>query len=91
MTIYSGRLKTCFKYGLFPLVFFKSAEVPDFLFVYADSDSLNAELAEWYAYSEEPEFVWNANAFKNNLFKKYRNKNLLEIDYINNHGLNFVL
>ncbi len=45
-------------------------ETPDFIFNYADTDNLSAELAEWYTYSEEPEFVWNANAFKNTS-KKY--------------------
>lgn len=47
-----------------------SAEVPDFNFEYNDSDTLDAELAEWYTYSEEPEFVWNLNAFKCLLIKK---------------------
>ena len=47
-----------------------STETPDFIFDYSDSDSLNSELAEWYTYSEEPEFVWNAKAFRNTLFKE---------------------
>lgn len=53
-------------------IFFKktSAEIPDFNFDYNDSDTLDAELAEWYTYSEEPEFVWNLNAFKSLFTKK---------------------
>ena len=47
-----------------------STETPDFIFNYSDSDSLNSELAEWYTYSEEPEFVWNAKAFKNTLYRE---------------------
>jgi hypothetical protein len=46
-----------------------SSEVPDFVFNYSDSDTLDAEIAEWYTYSEEPEFLWNKSAFKNILFK----------------------
>ncbi|RNA35377.1 striatin-interacting 2 [Brachionus plicatilis] len=51
-----------------------SAEVPDFHFDYSDSDTLEVELAEWYTYSEEPEFLWNLNSFKNLLNKNYPNK-----------------
>lgn len=45
-------------------------ETPDFLFKYSDSDSLCEELAEWYTYSEEPEYTWNEKAFKESLPKK---------------------
>ena len=48
-------------------IFFKGGvglETPDFSFSYMDSDSLGEELAEWYTYSEEPEFLWNLKAFK---------------------------
>ncbi|CAF0947828.1 unnamed protein product [Didymodactylos carnosus] len=38
-------------------------DVPEFNFIYDDSDILQTEIAELYAYSEEPEFVWNANAY----------------------------
>jgi hypothetical protein len=57
-----------------------SFETPDFPFAYADSDTLNGELAEWYTYSEEPEFVWNATAFKSTLYKEhYGEKKWLEL------------
>jgi hypothetical protein len=39
-------------------------EAPDFQFVYNDCDTLANELAEWYAYSEEPEFPLNSAAFR---------------------------
>ena len=48
-----------------------SAEVPDFIYYYSDSDTLAAEIAEWYTYSEEPEFLWNLKAFKNSMKKNY--------------------
>jgi len=38
-------------------------ESPDIDFVYADSDSLSAELAELYSYTEQPEFNLCANAW----------------------------
>lgn len=38
-------------------------DVPEFNFIYNDSDILNVEISELYTYSEEPEFVWNAEAF----------------------------
>lgn len=47
------------------------AETPDFSFVYADSDSLVNEIAEWYTYSEEPEFLWNIKAFKDAFYKQH--------------------
>lgn len=48
-------------------------ETPDFAFKYSDSDCLGEELAEWYTYSEEPEYLWNHKAFKDtcNLEKKW--------------------
>ncbi len=39
-------------------------ETPDFEFVYSDCDVLANEIAEWYTYSEEPEFQANSAAFK---------------------------
>ena len=45
-------------------------ETPDFMFKYADSDSLTEEIAEWYTYSEEPEYVWNQQAFHASLINK---------------------
>lgn len=52
-----------------------SSETPDFVFTYSDSDSLAAEISEWYTYSEEAEFLWNADSFKNTFFEqKYPNK-----------------
>lgn len=50
-----------------------SAETSDFLFKYADSDTLDEELAEWYTYSEEPEYLWNIKAFNDKYFKQNRN------------------
>ena len=47
-----------------------STETPDFIFKYADTDTLGEELAEWYTYSEEPEFLWNMKSFKENLNKR---------------------
>ena len=34
------------------------------MFTYDDCDSLSNEISEWYTYSEEPEFVWNLQAFE---------------------------
>jgi hypothetical protein len=44
------------------------------MYKYADSDDLQTELAEWYTYSEEPEFVWNINAFTDVTSKKFKNR-----------------
>ena len=55
---------------LFRLIKKASIETSDFIFNYSDSDSLGAELAEWYTYSEEPEFLWNVKAFKKTLYKE---------------------
>ncbi|CAF0731843.1 unnamed protein product [Brachionus calyciflorus] len=57
-----------------------SAEVPDFSFDYNDSDTLDNEIAEWYTYSEEPEFVWNLNAFNDLLNKHYAGKKWKDLD-----------
>ncbi|CAF0832813.1 unnamed protein product [Adineta ricciae] len=38
-------------------------DVPEFNFTYNDADTIHAEISELYTYSEEPEFVWNAEAF----------------------------
>lgn len=52
-----------------------STETPDFIFNYSDSDNLDEELAEWYTYSEEPEYLWNLKAFNDKYFKhNYENK-----------------
>ena len=48
-----------------------STETPDFMFKYADSDSLTEEIAEWYTYSEEPEYAWNENAFNESFHNIY--------------------
>lgn len=53
------------------LLFKTFAETPDFSFIYADSDSLANEIAEWYTYSEEPEFLWNIKAFKEAFYKQH--------------------
>lgn len=47
-------------------------ETPDFIFNYSDSDNLDEELAEWYTYSEEPEYLWNLKAFNDKYFKQNR-------------------
>ena len=51
----------------------RETETPDFIFKYADSDSLGEEIAEWYTYSEEPEYLWNEKAF-NESFTKHNCK-----------------
>lgn len=53
-----------------------STETPDFVFKYADSDSLREEIAEWYTYSEEPEYLWNQNAFKESFQTIYGDEKL---------------
>jgi hypothetical protein len=50
--------------------FKSSGETPDFFFAYSDSDTLAAEISEWYTYSEEAEFLWNANSFKKTFFEQ---------------------
>lgn len=45
-------------------------ETPDFIFKYADSDCLTEEIAEWYTYSEEPEYSWNQKAFQESFINK---------------------
>ncbi len=47
-----------------PLIFLQDSLEPDIEFVYADSDSFSAELAELYSYSENEEFLDNYNAFE---------------------------
>ena len=44
-----------------------------FLTIQTDSDNLDEELAEWYTYSEEPEYLWNLKAFNEKYFKQNRN------------------
>ncbi|CAF3744522.1 unnamed protein product [Rotaria sp. Silwood1] len=65
-------------------------DVPEFNFIYNDSDTIYAEIAELYTYSEEPEFVWNAEAF-NILFQAKYGENKKWKDYSKDDKIDFIV
>jgi len=65
-------------------------DVPEFNFIYNDSDTIHAEIAELYTYSEEPEFVWNAEAF-NVFFQAKFGENKKWKDYSRDEKIEFFI
>ncbi|CAF4020323.1 unnamed protein product, partial [Rotaria sordida] len=65
-------------------------DVPEFNFIYNDSDSIHAEITELYTYSEEPEFVWNAEAF-NIFFQAKYGENKKWKDYSKDDKIDFIV
>ncbi|CAF3183298.1 unnamed protein product [Rotaria sp. Silwood2] len=65
-------------------------DVPEFNFTYNDSDTIHAEISELYTYSEEPEFVWNAEAF-NILFQAKYGENKKWKEYSREDKIDFII